>query len=74
MHFEAKANLGSPLQPASMFATTNTIGNSNISVGDFFFVRFSQNTQKICYFSVGIKKYPQKYQKTDRIIELFFCA
>ena len=24
MHFEAKANLGSPLQPASMFATTNT--------------------------------------------------
>ena len=39
-----------------------------------FSVRSSQNTQKICYFSVGIKKYPQKYQKTDRIIELFFCA
>ena len=39
-----------------------------------FSVRISQNTQKNCNFSVGFKKSPQKYRKTDRIIELFFCA
>ena len=50
MHFEAKANLGSPLQPASMFATTNTTGNSNISVGDFFLCVFLRTHRKFVIF------------------------